>query len=148
MENQVKNCNSFSVVKGTPGSIFGSYETWERKVLLCCVLMIACLFMNALCMTPCVTRPDFIWEEELHSHYHLSYMISRKITYDDLLDLHVRSLLCYLRVLGLMGLFALPHWTSYITMCFYFLKRCKFGTRLCHPKCTHIYISYIHVNIG
>lgn len=84
----------------------------------------------------------FLWEEELHSHYHFSYTISRKITYDDLLDLHVRSLLCYLWVLGLMGLFALLHWTSYITMCFYFLKRCKFGARLRHPKCTHIYIIY------
>jgi hypothetical protein len=137
------------VVKSTPGSIiFGSFETWERKVLLCCVLMNACLFMNA-----------YVWHRV--SRYLISYgqkNFTRIIIFHTrflershtmiLLDLHVRSLLCYLRVLGLMGLFALPHWTSYIMMCFYFLKRRKFSTKLHHPKCTHIYISYVHVNVG
>lgn len=114
----------------------------KKSVVVLCAYECLPVYECLLCMAPCVTPPDFIWEEELNSHYHFSYTISRKITYNDLLDLHVRSLLCYLWVLGLMGLFALPHWTSYITMCFYFLKRCKFSARLRHPKCTHIYIIY------
>jgi hypothetical protein len=65
-----------------------------------CLCMAPYVMLPDFCMASCVMPPDFIWEDELHSHYHFSYTILRKITHDDLLDLHVRSSLCYLRELG------------------------------------------------